>query len=61
MRTSDKILSRLRGKGELTIIENEGNCTVAIKAGDHVVTLQNKNKEKLLSELDTITADWPKL
>lgn len=63
MKIRDEIISRLRLRGELTIIENDNGegCTVAIKAGSHVVTLQNKNADNLLSELDLITAAWPKL
>lgn len=59
MRLRDKIVSRLRLKGELTIIETESGCTVAIKSGGHVVTLQNKNADSLLAELEKITSDWP--
>lgn len=61
MKQRDKIISRLRSKGELTIIENDNDngCTVAIKSGDHIVTLQNKNADSLLAELEKIIAEWP--
>lgn len=59
MRLRNKLIARLRARGELTIIETKTGSTVAIKAGEHVVTLQNRNADTLLSELDKITADWP--
>lgn len=59
MKTRDKIISRLRKKGDVTIIETDTGSTVAIKSGEHVVTLQNQNADNLLSELERITADWP--
>lgn len=59
MRLRDKIIYRLRRKGEVTIVEMDTGCTVAIKAGEHVVTLQNRNADSLLAELEKITADWP--
>lgn len=59
MKTRDKTIARLRTKGELTIIETDIGCTVAIKSGEHVVTLQNKHADSLLYELEKITEDWP--
>lgn len=54
------IINRLKLRGELTILENDNGegCLVAIKSGDHVVTLQNKNADSLLAELERITTDW---
>jgi hypothetical protein len=61
MKIRDKIISRLRRKGELTIVETDTGSTVAIKSGEHVVTLQNQNADSLLAELEKITADWPSI
>lgn len=53
------IVSRLRAKGELTILETPEGVTVGIKSGEHVITLSNQNKDKLMAELLEITANWP--
>lgn len=61
MKLRDKIITRLRKKGELTIVETDTGSTVAIKSGEHVVTLQNKSADSLLAELEKITAGWPNI
>ena len=52
-------LSRLRAKGELTILETEHGVTVALKQGDHVIALSNQDEMKLLQELERLTRQWP--
>jgi hypothetical protein len=56
----EDILSRLQSRGEVTILETDDTTTVAIKKGDHVITLSNKDKDKLLAELEEITRKWEK-
>lgn len=55
-----RILRLLRRRGELTIIESEGTARVALKSGSSVAVLQNGDADKLLKELEKLTAGWLK-
>lgn len=58
MEEEQRIISRLQSRGQVTILETEEGTTVAIKKDDHVITLSNKDKTKLLIELEQITRSW---
>lgn len=55
-----RLLRKLRGRGELTIIDSPGKARVALKSGSSIAILENGDSLKLLKELEKLTISWPK-
>lgn len=55
-----KLFRRLRKRGELTVIESDGKARVALKSGSSIAVLENGDANKLLTELEKLTSDWPR-
>lgn len=50
-----RAISRLRARGEVTILETSEGTTVALRVNENVTTLSNGDKNKLLIELEKMT------